>query len=188
MDFVYLPNKNQIYDRKNKTKIKLLKKEKILCAKYRKGHFEGVIDVMDRLTHKINPKKIFMGEKDLQQLYLVKKYIERKYRAKIIKGKTIRNKNKLALSSRNILLRKIEFHKAEKIAKDLIFFKQSLMNKKNIINLISNKKIQLKKLYNISIEYLELRNEANLKISNKLKGSKIFIAYHLGKVRLIDNF
>ena len=39
------------------------KKDKILCARYRKGHFEGVIDVMDRLTKMIKPKKIFMGEK-----------------------------------------------------------------------------------------------------------------------------
>ena len=48
-----------------------------MCAKYRKGHFEGVIDVMDRFTKIIKPKKIFMGEKDFQQLYLVKKYIEK---------------------------------------------------------------------------------------------------------------
>ena len=58
---------------------KLLKKDKILCAKFRKGHFEGVLDVMDRLTNLIKPKKIFMGKKDFQQLFLVKNYIEKKY-------------------------------------------------------------------------------------------------------------
>ena len=47
-----------------------------------------------------------MGEKDFQQLYLVKKYIEKKYKSKIILCKTIRDKNKLALSSRNLLLNK----------------------------------------------------------------------------------
>ena len=61
---------------------------------------------MDRLTKIIKPKKIFMGEKDFQQLYLVKKYIEKKYKSKIISCKTIRDKNKLALSSRNLLLKK----------------------------------------------------------------------------------
>ena len=61
---------------------------------------------MDRLTKLIKPNKIFMGEKDYQQLFLVKKFIEKKYKTKVIACKTIRNKNKLALSSRNFLLNK----------------------------------------------------------------------------------
>ena len=48
----------------------------MLCAKFRKGHFEGVLDVMDKLTKIIIPQKIFMGDKDFQQLYLVKKHLE----------------------------------------------------------------------------------------------------------------
>ena len=56
-----------------KSHIKIKKKDKILCAKYREGHFEGVLDVMGRLTSLIKPKKIFMGKKDYQQLFLVKK-------------------------------------------------------------------------------------------------------------------
>ena len=63
VDFVFLPTKKDVYNFKRKIKIKIAKKDKILCAKYRKGHFEGVIDVMDRLTKIIKPKKIFMGEK-----------------------------------------------------------------------------------------------------------------------------
>ena len=188
VDFVYMPSQKQIYTKNTKSKIKLPKKDKILCAKYRKGHFEGVIDVMDRLTSIINPKRIFMGEKDLQQLYLVKKYIEKKYKSKIVLSKTIRNKNKLALSSRNLLLNKVELKKAEKIVQNLISFKKKLIKKNNIKNLISNKKIELEKLYKIKIEYLELRNKINLKISNKILNAKIFIAYKLGNVRLIDNF
>ena len=188
VDFVFLPNKKQVYAKRNKAKIKLLKKDKILCAKYRKGHFEGVIDVMDRLTNMINPKKIFMGEKDFQQLYLVKKYIEKKYDAKIVKSKTIRNKNYLALSSRNNLLNKIELNKAEEIAKNLINFKKKITKKRNMKDLILNKKNQLEEKYNISFEYFELRNKINLKISNEIKNSNIFIAYYINNVRLIDNF
>ena len=63
VDFVFLPTKKDVYNFKRKIKIKIAKKDTILCAKYRKGHFEGVIDVMDRLTKIIKPKKIFMGEK-----------------------------------------------------------------------------------------------------------------------------
>ena len=88
VDFVYIPKFKDIYKDKKKSKIRLLKKEKILCAKFRKGHFEGVLDVMNKLTKIINPQKIFMGEKDFQQLHLVKKYIEKRYfYFKIIKNR-----------------------------------------------------------------------------------------------------
>jgi pantoate--beta-alanine ligase len=103
VDFVYLPKFEDIYGINDVSKIKINKKDKILCAKFRKGHFEGVLDVMDKLTNLIKPKRIYMGKKDFQQLYLVKKFIEKKYTSKVIGCKTIRNKNKLALSSRNFL-------------------------------------------------------------------------------------
>ena len=186
--FVYIPNKEDIYGSKKKQKIKLHKNDKILCAKYRKGHFEGVIDVMDRLINLIKPSKIYMGEKDFQQLFLVKKYVEKKYKTSIISCKTIRDKNGLALSSRNFFLSKKELQLASNLTKNLIFFKKKLIKKKNIKNLLSDKKKSLNKFYNIKIEYLELRNKINLKKTSSLKNSKIFIAYFLNKIRLIDNF
>ncbi|MDA7734113.1 pantoate--beta-alanine ligase, partial [Candidatus Pelagibacter sp.] len=101
LDFIYIPQFKDIYENKKQSQIKIKKKDKVLCAKYRKGHFEGVLDVMNRLTKLIKPKKIFMGEKDFQQFFLVRDFIEKKFNTKVIKCKTIRNKNKLALSSRN---------------------------------------------------------------------------------------
>ena len=72
-------------------------------------------------------KKIFMGEKDYQQLHLVKEYIEKNYESKIIPCKTIRDNNNLALSSRNILLNKTELVKAGKLATNIInFVKRSI--------------------------------------------------------------
>ena len=162
VNFVFIPKTNDIYKSKKEKRISLNKKDLILCAKYRKGHFEGVIDVMDRLTNLIRPKKIYMGEKDFQQLYLVKKYIEKKYKSKVISCKTIRNSNNLALSSRNLLLKKKELVKAEKLIQNLINFKKKISNKKDINKLIIKKKIQLKLLFDANIEYLELRNILNL--------------------------
>ena len=188
VDFAYLPEIKDIYNSLNKFKVKLCKKDKILCAKYRKGHFEGVIDVMTRLTEIINPSKIFMGEKDLQQLLLVKRYVEKNFKSKIISCKTIRNKNKLALSSRNILLNKNNISKAGKVARNLIIFKKKISKKKNLKDLIFMKKNELKKKYDIKIDYLELRNTKNLRSTNRIKNAKIFIAYYINKVRLIDNF
>ena len=82
VNFVYLPKINQVYSEKRKFNIKIDKKDQILCAKFRKGHFEGVIDVMDRLTKLIKPNMIFMGEKDMQQLFLVKRYFKKNINVK----------------------------------------------------------------------------------------------------------
>ena len=187
VDFVYLPKFKDIYKDKKKSKITLLKKDKILCAKFRKGHFEGVLDVMNKLTKIINPQKIFMGEKDFQQLYLVKKHLEQKYKTKVISCKTIRNRNNVALSSRNLLLNKSNLILASKIYEKLVSIKKNTKNKKNIRNFLNLQKKELKNNYKIKIDYLELRNINNLKISSTKKNSRLFIAYYLNNVRLIDN-
>ncbi len=187
INFLYLPNKSDIYNSRRRTKIRLSKKNQIMCAKFRKGHFEGVIDVMNRLSALIKPRKIYMGEKDLQQLHLVKAYIEKKYRTKIISCKTVRDKTGMALSSRNSLLNKMNLSIAKNLTKNLFFFKKKLRGKKNIKDLINQKKIELNRLYGVKIEYLEFRNIKTLKITTKINNSNIFIAYYLNKIRLIDN-
>jgi len=188
VDFVYVPKFNDIYSSKNKSKIIIDRKDKILCAKFRKGHFEGVLDVMDRLTNLIKPKKIFMGKKDFQQFYLVKNYLEKKYTTKVIGCETIRDKNKLALSSRNYLFSKTELNTAGIIAKNLFLLKKKISNKNKITKILLKEKKRLQKNYNIKIEYLELRDVENLLISNKSNKSRIFISYYLNNVRVIDNF
>ena len=187
VDFVYIPKFNDVYNSKRKSKIIINKKDKILCAKYRKGHFEGVIDVMDKLTNIIKPKKIFMGKKDFQQLFLVKNYIEKKYKTKVIGCETIRDKNKLALSSRNYLLNNDSLNIATKITKMLFSIKNKIKKENNINKLLTKIGKNLEKEFKIEIEYLEHRYELSLKLSNKPHKSKIFLSYYLNDVRLIDN-
>ena len=187
VDFVYLPKFKDIYKDKKKSKITLQKKDKILCAKFRKGHFEGVLDVMNRLTDIVRPTKIFMGNKDFQQLFLVKKYLKKKYNTDVIGCKTIREKNKVALSSRNHLLSKENLILASKIVKKLINVKKNIKNKKNKNKYLLNVKHDFQKQFRIKIEYLELRDTNNLKLSNVIGTSKLFVAYYLNGVRLIDN-
>ena len=143
---------------------------------------------MDRMTNKIKPCKILMGEKDFQQLYLVKKYFKNRYKSKIISCKTIRDKDKLALSSRNLLLNQYQLKTARKLSQDLLLFKKKLYKKRVSKKILNLKKKKLITMYNIDIEYFELRNLFTLKISNTTKNSKIFIAYYINKIRLIDNF
>ena len=144
IDFIYIPKFKDIYDTKKKLKIKINIKDKILCAKFRKGHFEGVLEVMDSLTKLIKPKKIFLGKKDFQQLFLIKNFIEKKYDTKIIGCKTIRNKSKLALSSRNYLFSKKELKDVEKISKKFFNLKIKIKNTKNINKFLQKTKVELK--------------------------------------------
>jgi pantoate--beta-alanine ligase len=187
VDLVFIPKTKDIYNSKRLKKISLSQKDKILCAKYRKGHFEGVIDVMDRLTKLIKPNKIFMGEKDYQQFFLLKKFIEKRYPSKIINCKTIRDNKSIALSSRNILLKSKSLKIAANIVKELRNIKKNLNKQKNV-QIYLNERIQnLIKNNKIKLEYLELRNLKDLNTSTTIKNSRLFIAYYIENIRLIDN-
>jgi len=196
VDFVYLPTINQIYKRGNLSKITLKKSQKILCAKFRKGHFEGVINVLNRFLKLISPKMMFMGEKDYQQFFLVRDLISKKYKTKVYSCKTIRNSNGMALSSRNILLTKTDLKTAGLITNKLFKLKRSIYKKNGLNNidkkkskeLIQKLKKQLINKFNIKIEYLECRNLMNLSTNLNNKPFKLFVSYYLNNVRLIDNF
>ena len=189
VDYVYLPTVTQIYKGVEKSKISLNKFEMILCAKFRKGHFEGVLNILNQFVKLISPKKIFMGEKDYQQFFLVKKFIEKKYKSKVYLSKTIRNSNKVALSSRNNLLNQTNLKIAGLIANKLFFLKLEInKNRNKSNNLIRIFKNELIKKFDTRIEYLECRNLINLSTNLYNKPFKLFISYYLSNVRLIDNF
>ena len=85
-----------------KEKVFLDKFSNKLCGRFRQGHFQGVLNVVNRFLEIIKPRYIYLGKKDYQQLYLIKKHIEkRKIKSKIIECKTIRENNGVALSTRN---------------------------------------------------------------------------------------
>ena len=188
VDFVFLPKTEEIYQKKIRKNIKVHKKKNVLCGKFRKGHFEGVIDIIDRFLNLINPKYIFLGEKDFQQLFLIKQYVKNKFKVKVISCKIVRDKNYVALSSRNFLLSKKSLSAAGNIAKELMTLKNKLRNNKNLKKKINEVKIKLTNNYKIKIEYLELRNESNLSVFKKKNKFRIFISYYINNVRLIDNF
>ena len=70
---------------------------------------------------------------------------------------------------------------------EMFFLKKKLVKTKNIKKILTKKRVELINLLDIKFEYLELRNILNLKNSNKVKDSKLFFAYYINKVRLIDN-
>jgi pantoate--beta-alanine ligase len=129
-----------------------------------------------------------MGEKDYQQFFLVRNFIERKYKTKVIACRTIRDTNKIALSSRNSLMDLESFKKAGKISLELIKLKRLIKKDIKDKKLIRKIKSDLIKKFKIKIEYLECRNLFDLNTNLKNKPFKLFIAYYLKGVRLIDNF
>ena len=187
VDYVLFPKKKQIYKNKKQMKISFSKKYKILCAKYRKGHFEGVLGVIKRLLEIVKAKYMFLGEKDYQQVFLIKNFIKNKFNTKIITVKTIRDKNMLAFSSRNQLLKKKELKIASIIAKKMKRFHVSVnrnfLNKKKLYKL----KNEIENLAS-KIEYLEIRNKYTLSKKINKSNFKLFLAYYINGTRLIDNF
>jgi pantoate--beta-alanine ligase len=185
-DLLYLPTEKQIYPKGINKNIKINPFGKKLCGKYRPGHFEAVVDVIDRFIKIIRPKKVFFGEKDMQQLIIINDFIKKNHsETKVIPCKTIREKNGVAFSSRNYLLSSKERIIASKIFKLLTNKKQDLI--KNKFSLKKLKEI----IYNIGvrkIDYIKVLDVNKLIIPFKKKRKyKIFIAYYLGTTRLIDN-
>ena len=188
VNYLFLPKTKDIYKFKAR-KFVLRKRDKILCAKFRKGHFEGVLNVMNRLMSIVKSKDIFMGEKDYQQLYLIKKFLSKKFNVRIKACPTIRTVDKIALSTRNKLLNKKSLEKASQIAKLLIKMKRrSKLHSSKFKLDLSDYKIELEKKFNIKIEYLEFRDEKKLKLNNLKNKFRLFVAYNINKIRLIDNF
>ena len=186
VDYLLIPKNDEVYKDKKRMKILIPKKDKILCAKYRPGHFEGVLAVINQFLINLKPKYLFLGEKDYQQIYLIKKFVKKHFKIKIINCKIIRINNLLPYSSRNVLLKKKDMIKAKLVS--ILLKKFHLSLKKNLkysSDLKKIKKIILNE--NIKIDYFELRNKNNLSKKYTKKNLKIFIAYLINGVRLIDN-
>ena len=188
VDYLLTPQITEIYKSKKSAKIRLKKRDKIMCALHRPGHFEGVLAVINQFLNKFKPKYIFFGEKDYQQLFLLKKFLRKKFRVNVVSCSTVRNKNNVALSSRNILLNKNDMKKSSFIANLLLKSKKRIKKRINEDKDLDNIFFVINDLKNIKIEYLEIRNKFNLSKNYNKNNFKIFLAYYNNKIRLIDNF
>jgi pantoate--beta-alanine ligase len=188
INYLYLPGHTDIYSFKTKNKIYLDKFSKQLCGKFRKGHFEGVLNVVNRFLEIIKPKYIYLGIKDFQQLILIDRHIKKnKIKTKVIECRTVREKNGIACSTRNLNLNNKQRKIASNIYKYLLKLNKTI--KKNYkffrINVIKKDLISLGAT---KIDYVENYDLGNLKKTKKLKNKfRLFIAYYIDKIRLIDN-
>ena len=186
IDYLYLPKTKQIYPNGINRKIKISSFGKKLCGKFRPKHFEAITDVIDRFIKIIKPKRIYMGEKDMQQLKIVEDFVKKNFqKTKVVGCKTIREKNGVAYSSRNFLLNSNQ----KNVASNVYNFLKN--NKKNLIKnkyLLKNYRKKIEKIGINKIDYLEILDINKLiKPFKRKKILRIFIAYYIGSTRLIDN-
>ncbi|MFT6066035.1 MAG: pantoate--beta-alanine ligase [Polaribacter sp.] len=159
-------------------------------GEFREGHFDGVGTVVKALFEIVSPNKAYFGQKDFQQLKIIKKMVKKHHLNVKIKGCIIfREEDGLAMSSRNTRLSEEQRNAAPFIYKTLkkVRKKFSTENADLIIDWVKN---QFKKHPLLTIEYFTIADEKTLKtIKNKESGKKYraFIAVFVGEIRLIDN-
>ncbi len=159
-------------------------------GKHRKGHFNGVGTIVKRLFEIVKPHKAYFGEKDFQQLQIIKKLVEKHtIPIQVIGCKIFRDNDGLAMSSRNVRLTELQrkeapfIHKTLRIAK-IKFEKNSISE---VVKWVEN---EFNKNDVLNLEYFEIANIKTLKSAKRKSKKSIyrgFIAAFAGNIRLIDN-
>ena len=189
VDIVFLPIENEILKYKTFYKCPNFKIENILCGKSRPNYFPGVKNIVIKLFDIVQADNSFFGEKDYQQLVVIKKLRdELNFGTKIIPIKTVRNKNGLPLSSRNKYLEINEIEIANKINKICKYLIPKVKNKLNTTKILAHAKRELRMNGIDKIDYLTILTDTLEKRKSLKSKSRIFIAANVGSTRLIDNF
>ncbi len=189
-DLVFIPENREMYPEGFKTYVEVTDLQDRFEGMSRPGHFRGVCTVVMKLFEIITPEIAYFGQKDAQQAVILKKMVrDLNLDVKIQVLPTVREKDGLALSSRNVYLSKDQRRaalclvKSLKVADRLIQAgeKDSLIIKKEMKKLIDVESLA-------RLDYIEIVDLDNLVPMDKIKGTAlILIAVYFGKVRLIDN-
>ncbi len=192
-DIIFYPEPSEMYPDNHLTYVNVEKMEKIMCGKFRPGHFRGVCTVVLKLFNIISPDKAYFGLKDFQQLAILKKMVsDLDVDVQIVECETIREPDGLALSSRNAYLNPEERKNANILYLAIIMAENEIKRGRSIAAARQNAMKMLKGCSFIKkIDYFDIRDPEDLKTVRKLDGekSKILIASAVwfGKTRLIDN-
>ena len=191
VDILFCPDEAEIYYDGFSTTILVANLSNHLCGKTRPGHFDGVALIITKLFNIISPNQAFFGEKDFQQLQIIKKLaIDLNIDVRVIGCKTIRQKDGLAMSSRNLLLNEKGRKIAPQIYQNLCLAKEQIVAGFNIGLVL--KQITENFVQNGfgAIDYLQVCNQETLEpitiFNHKIK-SRLFIAIYVENIRLIDN-
>ena len=192
VDILFLPITSEIFGslQDNMIEMKIPNLIKNLCAPSRPGHFEGVLHIVSKLFNYTLPNRAYFGLKDYQQYLIIKELVNNlSFPIEIIGMETIREKNGLAMSSRNSRLSPEDKEDATLIYRSMSMAKDYVKKKNISINIIKEfiKEILLSSK-NIKIDYLEILDPFTLVEKEELSGNILIgIAIFIKDVRLIDN-
>lgn len=189
VDILFLPSLEEVFPVAPTEQFNFGALESVLEGKYRPGHFNGVATIVKRLFDWIMPEKAYFGEKDFQQLVIIRELVRQNdLPIQIIACPTVREPNGLAMSSRNTRLSSEEYKIAPRVYQILL----SLLSKTDLsVSELKQYAItEIVKIKEFKLEYLEIVNAKTLQpIVNFDDAEKIIccVALYLNEIRLIDN-
>jgi len=188
-DVAFLPDVDEVYPTGYVSEpIDLAGLGLVMEGAHRPGHFDGVVQVVGRFFEQINPTKAFFGEKDFQQLAVLKRMVAvNNADIEIIPCAILREESGLAMSSRNVRLSDKGQAQAVFISEQLNWAKQEF-SKQSLSSIVKEVTLQFSKRKEFDLEYFEIAEIDMLQpVSSTQQKARAFIAAHLEGVRLIDN-
>lgn len=188
---VFNPEASEMYFNNASTYVDVENLTEGLCGAKRPGHFRGVCTIVSKLFNIVNPDRAYFGEKDAQQLAVIRRMVgDLNFDIEIIGCPIIREEDGLAKSSRNAYLSLEERSAATILNKSLMKSKELLENGEMNIEVIKSKiKAEIDGELLAKIDYIEIVDKYSLETVSSIKNSiLIVIAVFIGNTRLIDNF
>lgn len=188
-DVVFLPDVSDLYPKGFETYVSLKNLSSKLEGEIRPGHFTGVATIVTMLFNIIQPTRAYFGQKDAQQVLVIKKMVENLHvPVDIMVGKTIREPDGLAMSSRNVFLSPTQRKQASILFKALLLANQLFESGENQSETIKEEMTRLINSTTGKIDYISIADTETLEELNTIKKSALVsLAVRFGKTRLIDN-
>ncbi|KAA0562687.1 pantoate--beta-alanine ligase [Bacillus sp. CH30_1T] len=190
VDILFIPEVVEMYDGKQSVTLCVIERVEVLCGRKRDGHFDGVVTVLTKLFHLIQPTRAYFGLKDAQQIAVVEGLVsDYFFPVEIVRVPTVREEDGLAKSSRNVYLSKEERREAPSIYQSLIEAKNRIdageRDPDTIISIIS---MNVQENTSGEIDYVEVYSYPELTELSRLQGEIIIaLAVQFQQARLIDN-
>jgi len=188
---IFNPEPSEMYFDNKSTSVSVSNLTSVLCGAKRPGHFDGVCLVVSKLLNIVTPDKAYFGQKDAQQVAVLRRMVrDLNIDVEIIGCPIIREEDGLAKSSRNTYLSKEERKAALVLSRSLEIAKEALnSNERNANKLKEIIKEEISKEPLAKIDYVEIVDSDSLENVETIENSVLIpIAVYIGKTRLIDNF
>jgi len=190
-DVLFAPEASELYDKDAATFVNVERLTEGLCGAKRPGHFQGVCTVLTKFFNIVKPDRAYFGEKDAQQLAVVKRMArDLNFDTQIIGCPIVREKDGLAKSSRNTYLSPEERTAALVLFRSLMHAKEYILSNDNVTvqEIKSLITMEIMKEPLARIDYVEIVEGENLKEAQEMRGPLLIaLAVFIGRTRLIDN-